>query len=104
SFVRHRLPHHGQPDADAIENLSAAIIVDQRRLGGNARSTVGTATDTYSLLRLLYSRHAKPTVGESSMFSFNHPEGMCPRCDGLGEVEALDLERLVDRDKSLNEG
>ena len=60
SFVRHRLPHYGQPDADEIENLSAAIIVDQKRLGGNARSTVGTATDIYSLLRLLYSRLGKP--------------------------------------------
>src|SRR5215204_4822591 len=61
SFVRHRLPHYGQPDADEIENLSAAIIVDQKRLGGNARSTVGTATDIYSLLRLLYSRLGKPS-------------------------------------------
>jgi excinuclease UvrABC ATPase subunit len=104
SFVRHRLPHYGQPDADAIENLSPAIIVDQKRLGGNARSTVGTATDIYSLLRLLYSRLGKPFVGESTVFSFNHPEGMCPRCDGLGVVDALDLERLLDRDKSLNEG
>jgi excinuclease UvrABC ATPase subunit len=104
SFVRHRLPHYGQPDADEIENLSAAIIVDQKRLGGNARSTVGTATDIYSLLRLLYSRLGKPSVGESTMFSFNHPEGMCPRCDGLGEIEVLDLDRLLDRDKSLNEG
>jgi excinuclease UvrABC ATPase subunit len=104
SFVRHRLPHYGQPDADEIENLSAAIIVDQKRLGGNARSTVGTATDIYSLLRLLYSRLGNPPVGDSTMFSFNHPEGMCPRCDGLGAVEVLDIERLVDRDKSLNEG
>src|SRR4051812_10073226 len=104
SFVRHRLPHYGQPDADEIENLSAAIIVDQRRLGGNARSTVGTATDIYSLLRLLYSRLGQPSVGESTMFSFNHPEGMCPHCDGLGVVDALDLERLLDRDRSLNEG
>jgi excinuclease UvrABC ATPase subunit len=105
SFVRHRLPHYGQPDADEIENLSAAIIVDQKRLGGNARSTVGTATDIYSLLRLLYSRLGEPSVGgESTMFSFNHPEGMCPRCDGLGVIEAIDINRLLDRDKSLNEG
>src|SRR4051812_4710865 len=104
SFARHRLPHYGQPDADGIENLSAAIVVDQKRLGGNARSTVGTATDIYSLLRLLFSRVGKPFIGESTVFSFNHPEGMCPHCDGLGVVDALDLERLLDRDRSLNEG
>jgi excinuclease UvrABC ATPase subunit len=104
SFARHRLPHYGQPDADSIENLSAAIVVDQKRLGGNARSTVGTATDIYSLLRLFYSRIGKPFVGESTVFSFNHPEGMCPRCHGLGSVEEVDVEALLDRTKSLNEG
>lgn len=104
SFARHRLPHYGQPDADAIENLSAAIVVDQKRLGGNARSTVGTATDIYALLRLLYSRIGRPAVGESTLFSFNHPEGMCPTCHGLGTTEAVDLDKLIDRDKSLNEG
>lgn len=104
SFARHRLPHYGQPDADAIENLSAAIVVDQKRLGGNARSTVGTVTDIYALLRLLYSRIGRPFVGESTVFSFNHPEGMCPTCDGLGTTEAVDLDKLIDRDKSLNQG
>ena len=104
SFARHRMPHYGQPDADTLENLSAAIVVDQKRLGGNARSTVGTATDIYSLLRLLFSRAGKPFVGESTVFSFNHPEGMCPRCDGLGVVEVVDIEALLDRTKSLNEG
>jgi len=104
SFVRHRLPHYGQPDADALRNLSAAIVVDQKRLGGSARSTVGTATDLYSLLRLLYSRIGTPFVGESTVFSFNHPEGMCPRCDGLGAVETVDVDALLDRSKSLNGG
>ncbi|WP_292529505.1 excinuclease ABC subunit UvrA [Mesorhizobium sp.] len=104
AFVRNRLPHYGQPDADALENLSPAIIVDQKRIGGNARSTVGTATDIYALLRLLFSRVGSPFVGESSVFSFNHPEGMCPTCLGLGTVVAVDEEKLVDRSKSLNEG
>jgi excinuclease UvrABC ATPase subunit len=104
SFVRHRLPHYGQPDVDALENLSVAIVVDQKRLGGNARSTVGTITDIYSLLRLLYSRAGKPFAGHATAFSFNNPEGMCPRCEGLGKVATIDVERLIDRNRSLNEG
>src|SRR5688572_809540 len=83
SFVRHRLPHYGQPDADSLQNLSVAIVVDQKRIGGNARSTVGTVTDIYTLLRLLFSRMGEPWVGESTVFSFNNPEGMCPRCEGI---------------------
>jgi excinuclease UvrABC ATPase subunit len=104
AFVRNRLTHQGQPDADALENLSAAVVVDQRRIGGNARSTVGTATDVAPLLRLLYSRVATPHVGYSPAFSFNDPSGMCPRCEGLGHVADVDVERLVDRDRSLDEG
>ncbi|GMX63690.1 excinuclease ABC subunit UvrA [Paenibacillus elgii] len=104
SFVRHRLPHYGQPDVDSLDNLSVAIVVDQKRLGGNVRSTVGTVTDIYSLLRLLYSRIGKPFVGYSNAFSFNDPHGMCPKCEGLGTVAAIDLDRLLDRQKSLNEG
>ncbi|SEW51313.1 ATP-binding cassette domain-containing protein [Chitinophaga arvensicola] len=104
SFIRHRLPHYGQPDADLMQNLSPAIIVDQKQIRGNARSTVGTITDIYSLLRLLYSRIGKPFIGYSNIFSFNHPEGMCPVCDGLGTVTAVDIKKLFDRSKSLNEG
>ncbi|SCW79499.1 excinuclease ABC, A subunit [Paenibacillus tianmuensis] len=104
SFVRHRLPHYGQPDVDSLDNLSVAIVVDQKRLGGNVRSTVGTVTDIYSLLRLLYSRIGKPFVGYSNTFSFNDPHGMCPKCEGLGTVAAIDLDLLIDRQKSLNEG
>lgn len=104
SFIRHRLPHYGQPDVDLMENLSPAIIVDQKPIRGNARSTVGTITDIYSLLRLLFSRIATPFAGYSHVFSFNHPEGMCPVCDGLGTVMAIDEEKLFDRNKSLNEG
>ncbi|HZG03677.1 MAG TPA: excinuclease ABC subunit UvrA [Streptomyces sp.] len=104
SFVRNRLPRYGQPDADSIENLSAAIVVDQRRLGGGARSTVGTVTDIYSLMRLLWSRAGRPFVGYSNAFSFNDPQGMCPRCAGLGTVRGIDLDELLDRRLSLNEG
>ncbi|PZU25649.1 MAG: daunorubicin resistance protein DrrC [Shinella sp.] len=104
SFVRNRLPHPGQPDADRLENLPASIVVDQRRLGGNSRSTVGTATEMYALLRLLFSRVGKPHVGESSLFSFNNPDGMCPMCQGLGIVRTINEAALFDRGHSLNEG
>ena len=104
TFIRNRLPRYGQPDADSLENLSAVIVVDQKRLGGNSRSTVGTITDIYSLLRLLFSRIGKPFAGYSNAFSFNDPEGMCPECNGTGMVAAIDIEQLVDKDKSLNEG
>jgi len=104
TFVRHRLPHHAQPDADSLENLCASIVIDQRRLGGNARSTVGTATDILALLRLLFSRVGQPFVGYSNVFSFNHPDGMCPRCEGLGKIDTVDTDRLFDRQLSLNEG
>ena len=104
AFVRNRIPHQGQPDADGLENLSAAIVVDQRRIGGNARSTVGTATDIAPSMRLLYSRVATPHVGYSPAFSFNDPSGMCPRCEGLGSVVDIDVERLIDRGRSLDDG
>ncbi|WP_010236457.1 ATP-binding cassette domain-containing protein, partial [Clostridium arbusti] len=104
SFIRHRLPHYGQPDVDSIENLSVAIIINQKRIGENSRSTVGTITDIYSLLRLLFSRIGKPFVGYSEVFSFNNPDGMCPRCQGLGKVDTINIERLLDENKSLNEG
>lgn len=104
SFIRHRLPHYGQPNVEKIENLNVSIIINQKRIGGNARSTVGTATDIYSLLRLLFSRVGQPLVGESGMFSFNNPKGMCPHCEGLGKVNSIDITRLLDKNKSLNEG
>ncbi|WP_311054398.1 excinuclease ABC subunit UvrA [Pseudomonas protegens] len=104
AFVRHRLPHYGQPQADALRNLPASIVVDQKPLGGNARSTVGTATDIQPLLRLLFSRLGEPFVGYSNVFSFNHPQGMCPTCQGLGMVDELDLDLLFDRNRSLNQG
>lgn len=104
SFIRHRMPHYGQPDVDTIENLSVAFVINQKRLGGNARSTVGTVTDIYSLLRLLFSRIGKPFVGYSDVFSFNNPTGMCNHCEGLGKIETIDIERLFDKNRSLNQG
>ncbi|MGC5010570.1 ATP-binding cassette domain-containing protein [Streptosporangium sp. DT93] len=104
SFARNRLPHHGRPDADAIAGLSAAVVIGQRRLGGNSRSTVGTATDIHPLLRLLYSRAGTPPAGLSSAFSFNDPAGMCPGCEGLGRRTVLDVDLAFDRSRSLDEG
>lgn len=103
-FIRNRLPRISQPDADAIENLSTAIVIDQKRLGGSSRSTMGTITDIYSVLRLLFSRIGQPFVGYSNVFSFNDPTGMCPECKGLGYKVEPDLDKLIDTSKSLNEG
>ncbi|MEV8441663.1 excinuclease ABC subunit UvrA [Actinosynnema sp. NPDC051121] len=104
SFIRNRLPRYEGPDAEVVENLSTAIVVDQRPVGGNSRSTVGTMTDIHPVLRVLFSRHGKPTAGPSTKFSFNDPQGMCPECEGLGRTVRLDLDKLIDEDKSLNDG
>jgi excinuclease ABC A subunit len=104
TFVRNFLPRYAQPDADAIENLSMAIVVDQKHLGGGSHSTVGTITDIYSVLRLLYSRIGQPFVGYSNAFSFNDPKGRCPNCNGLGHKLEVDLDKFLDKSKSLNEG
>ena len=104
AWVRGRLPKYDKPKLDSIDNLSASVIVDQTRLGGNARSTVGTISDMYASLRLLYSRIGKPHVGSASFFSFNDPNGMCPKCSGIGKVMTLDIEGRIDPDKSWNEG
>jgi excinuclease UvrABC ATPase subunit len=103
-FVRNFLPRYAQPEADAIENLSMAVVVDQKRLGGGSHSTVGTITDIYSVLRLLYSRVGQPHVGSANLFSFNDPQGMCPECSGLGRKIGVDLDKFLDKSKSLNEG
>ena len=103
SFVKQYLPKYGRPHVDRIGNLPVAIVIDQRKPAPNARSTVGTYTDIYSLLRLLFSRVGKPFVGYSDTFSFNHPQGRCTRCDGLGEIRELDVHKLVDFDKCLND-
>lgn len=104
AYIQNRLPTYSQPDALSIENLSPAVVIDQKRLGGNARSTLGTITDIYSLLRLLFSRIGKPFIGESDVFSFNNPKGMCPECQGIGRSLEPNIDKLFDQTKSLNEG
>ena len=81
-----------------------AVIVDQKRLGGGSHSTVGTMSDIYTLLRLLFSRIGKPPIGPSNAFSFSDPEGMCRECNGPGRKLGVMWEDYIDKSKSLNEG
>lgn len=104
AFIRGRLPKYEKPKVERIENLSPSVIVDQSRLGGNARSTVGTISDMYAALRLLYSRIGEPYAGTASCFSFNDPNGMCPECSGIGKVMTIDVEGRIDPEKTWNEG
>jgi excinuclease UvrABC ATPase subunit len=130
AFVQGFMPTLARPDVDVLEGLTTAIIVDQERMGANARSTVGTATDANALLRILFSRLGKPHIGPPIAFSFNvprrtasgamsvdkgegervvvrnavYPGGMCPRCEGMGRVQEFDLTQLYDDSKSLAEG
>ncbi len=126
AFVQGFMPTLGRPDVDVLEGLTTAIIVDQKRMGANSRSTVGTATDANAMLRVLFSRLGKPHIGSPNAFSFNVPSvrgvgslttgdktekktftvngGMCPRCEGMGSVNDIDLTQLYDDSKSLNEG
>jgi excinuclease ABC A subunit len=104
AFVQQFMPHYGQPDADLLENISAAIIVDQQRLGGNVRSTVATVTDTAQMLRVLFSRLGKPRLPAPGYYSYNDPRGMCPDCEGVGQVAAMDMAAVVDESKSLKQG
>jgi excinuclease UvrABC ATPase subunit len=129
AFVQGFMPTLARPEVDVLEGLTTAIIVDQERMGANARSTVGTATDANAMLRVLWSRLGKPHIGSSNAFSFNVPSvratgvitvergaskakketftrtgGMCPRCEGMGSINDIDLSQLFDEEKSLNEG
>jgi len=131
SFVQGFMPTLARPDVDMLDGLTTAIIVDQERMGANARSTVGTATDANAMLRILFSRLAKPHIGPPNAYSFNVPSvsasgaitvnrgegktrtekatfnrlgGMCPRCEGMGAISDFDLTALYDDSKSLNEG
>ncbi|MFE9190219.1 ATP-binding cassette domain-containing protein [Micromonospora sp. NPDC007208] len=104
TFLQSFMPNLNRPDVDSLRNLSAAIVVDQERMGVNSRSTVGTATDAYAMLRILFSRLGQPSIGGAGAFSFNLPEGMCPTCEGLGRVSDLDINELVDVERSLNDG
>ncbi len=130
TFVQGFMPTQARPDVDVLDGLTTAIIVDQERMGANARSTVGTATDANAMLRILFSRLGQPHVGSPQAFSFNVASisgagavtverggrttkerrsfsitgGMCPRCEGMGRVSDFDLTALYDDSKSLNEG
>ena len=104
TYARRRLPQLTRPPVDAIRNISPCIVIDQKRLGASSRSTVGTVTETYTYLRLLFSRCGRPFVGWSHRFSFNHPEGMCPACKGLGKRITVDVDKLLDLDRSIEEG
>ncbi len=130
AFVQGFMPTQARPDVDVLEGLTTAIIVDQERMGADPRSTVGTATDTNAMLRILFSRLGTPHIGSPQAFSFNVASisgagavttrragqtikerrsfsitgGMCPRCEGRGAVTDIDLTALYDDSLSLNEG
>ncbi len=131
TFVQGFMPNLARPDVDLLEGLTTAILVDQERMGANARSTVGTATDANAMLRILFSRLGQPQIGPPNAFAFNVPSstvsgvmevergevkerrvvkrerytgGMCPRCEGLGSVSDIDLSELYDDTKSLADG
>src|SRR5215470_14309122 len=127
AFVQGFMPTLARPEVDVLEGLTTPIIVDQERMGGDARSTVGTATDANAMLRILFSRLGQPHIGSPNAFSFNVPSvsgagaikkadgktesrtfsvlgGMCPRCEGMGRVNDIDLTQLYDDSKSLSQG
>ncbi len=129
AFVQGFMPTLARPEVDVLQGLTTAIIVDQQRMGGDVRSTVGTATDANAMLRILFSRLGKPHIGSPNAFAFNVPSvqavgaitvergnkktvkktfsrtgGMCPRCEGRGSVTDIDLTQIYDESKSLNEG
>ncbi|MBU2666112.1 excinuclease ABC subunit UvrA [Actinoplanes bogorensis] len=130
AFLQNFMPSMARPDVDVLDGLTTAILVDQERMGGDVRSTVGTATDANAMLRILFSRLGKPYIGSPQAFSFNIASvsgagavtlqkggrevkekrtfsllgGMCPRCEGRGAVNDIDLSQLYDPEKSLNEG
>jgi excinuclease UvrABC ATPase subunit len=129
AFVQGFMPTLSRPDVDSLDGLTTALILDQERMGANARSTVGTVTDANAMLRVIFSRIAKPHIGGPQAYSFNIPSvrgagaltiergdgqtmshsfsvagGMCPRCEGMGSVSDVDLAQLYDESKSLDEG
>ena len=126
AFVQGFMPRLARPEVDVLDGLTTAISVDQQRMGGDVRSTVGTATDANAMLRILFSRLGEPHIGSPNAFSFNVPSvkasgemtigdrtvsrtftragGMCPRCEGRGTASDIDLTQLYDESKSLADG
>lgn len=103
-YVRNKMPFYREPKIDAIENITPTIVVNQRKISGDIRSTVGTMTDISTMLRLLFSRFSSKKTDSSSAFSFNDPAGMCLECKGIGKTIQFDMEKVLDMEKSLNEG
>lgn len=104
TFAKNRMPKYGQADYDLIENLSPVILIEQKRFSGNSRSTVGTVTEIDTYIRLLYSRIGSESIGGSNHFSFNSPEGMCENCSGTGMETKIEVDSLINWDKSINDG
>ncbi len=104
SFSRRFLPKLSRPDVDEIRNLGTSIVIDQKRLGRTLRSTVGTATEVYTYLRMLYSRCGDGEMMPSYFFSFNVPPGWCEPCQGLGKRIRIDTDLLLDRTRTLRDG
>ena len=104
AWVRGRLPKYEKPNVEYIDRLNPSVVIDQSRLGGNARSTVGTISDMYAALRLLFSRIGVPKIGPASYFSFNNPNGMCKTCAGIGKIMDFDITRMIDPEKTYEEG
>ncbi|MFI8191837.1 ATP-binding cassette domain-containing protein [Streptomyces sp. NPDC085946] len=104
AFVQTFMPTLARPEVDVLEGLTTVIVVDQERMGANARSTVGTATDANAMLRIVFSRLGEPSAGPAFHYSFNQPAGACPRCQGTGQVTDLDLTQFYDESKSLADG
>lgn len=104
AFVQNLLPHLPRPDVDRLEHLSAAIVVNQSPMGANPRSTVGTATDTVSRLRTLFAQEGTPHVPGPRALSFNDSAGACPDCEGVGQQATLDVSKILDESRSLDDG
>lgn len=102
-YVRNQMPRYERPHAELMRNLSPVVVVEQRAVGGNVRSTLGTYMDIDPLIRLLFSRIGTPQVGSATDFTKQSSFGRCPRCDGFGEVVTPDIHKLVDFDKSLRD-
>ncbi|KZE37420.1 daunorubicin resistance protein DrrC [Bhargavaea cecembensis] len=103
AYVRYQMPRYERPHADLMQNLSPVVVVEQKAVGGNSRSTVGTYMDIDPLIRLLFSRIGEPSIGTAHDFTSQSSFGRCPECGGFGEVIAPDVNKLVDFDKSLRE-
>ncbi|MEH7384683.1 excinuclease ABC subunit UvrA [Bacillus sp. JJ1521] len=102
-YVRNQMPRYERPHADLMRNLSPVVVVEQRSIGGNSRSTVGTYMDINPLIRLLFSRIGEPSIGSATDFSSQSSFGRCPECGGFGEVIAPDLHKMIDFSKSLRD-